>query len=124
MKQHTWLTGIWNQRTLGANKLAYMESILRALREGGFSVPLACDAYHALTAHIEGFSLQTAAFPIKANDVQAAARSFLQSLEDPASIPYFVEHVQHHLDQTEFTDQFELMLNMILDGFEARQQQS
>lgn len=120
MKLHTWVAAIWNQRTLGPNKLAYMESILKVLRENGFSVPLACDAYHAFTAHIEGFSLQVGAFPIKEKDVNLAAEEFLSSVENPKSIPYFFEHVQHHLDQTEFTDQFGLILEMILDGFEAR----
>ncbi len=120
MVQHPWLPAIWNQRTLGPNKLAYMEALLRVLREGGFTVSLACDTYHAVTAHIEGFSLQSALFPIKKKDVPAAAKTFLNSLEDADSIPYFAEHVQHHIDHPGSPDRFGMMLNMILDGFEAR----
>jgi len=120
MVKHAWITAIWNKRALGPNKLAYMESILRVLREGGFSVALACDTYHAVTAHVEGFALQAEAFPVKEKDVRRAAKTFLKSIEEPEAIPYFVEHVNYHLDQTEFTDRFGMMLEMILDGFETR----
>lgn len=120
LMQHVWVNSIWSKRQLGPNRLAYMESILRTLREGGFSVSLACDAYHAITVHIEGFTLQAAGFPVKAKDVQSVASGFLEALEDPSSIPYFVEHVQHHIDHGGCGDQFEMMLNMILDGFESR----
>ncbi len=120
MTRHTWVCPLWSQRKLGPEKLAFMESILRILREGGFPVSDACDAYHAITVHIEGFALQAAAFPVKPKDVQKAAKTFLASVEDPDSIPYFVEHVQHHLDHPALTDHFGLILEMILDGFEAR----
>ncbi len=120
MTKHQWVCGIWSQRTLGPRKLAYMESILRVLREGGFSVADACDAYHAITVHIEGFALHAAGFPVKPKDVQSVAAGFLASVEEPESIPYFIEHVQHHVDHPGATDPFGMMLGMILDGFEAR----
>lgn len=120
MMKHEWVCSIWSQRTLGPNKLAYMESILRVLREAGFSVADACDAYHAITVHVEGFALQAAGFPVKPEDVQAVATEFLEGVEDPDSIPYFIEHVQHHLDHPGSSDQFGMVLGMILDGFEVR----
>lgn len=120
MMKHVWVCGIWSKRTLGPNKLAFMESILRVLREGGFSVAGACDAYHAITVHIEGFALQAAGFPVKPKDVQSVAAGFLEAVGDPGSIPYFIEHVQHHLDHPGCPDQFGVMLGMILDGFAAK----
>lgn len=120
MTKHAWVSSIWSKRTLGPNKLAFMESILRVLREGGFSVADACDAYHAITVHIEGFALQGAEFPVKPKDIQRVAAGFLASVEEPELIPYFIEHVQHHRDHSGPTDRFGMMLNMILDGFEAR----
>ena len=120
MSKHAWVSSIWSKRTLGPNKLAYMESILRVLREGGFSVADAFDAYCAITVHIEGFAMQAAEFPIKPEDYQRAATEFLASVEDPDSIPHFIAHVRHHIENPASTDQFGLMLNMILDGFEAR----
>ena len=120
MSKHAWVSSIWSKRKLGPNRLAFMESVLRVLREGGFSVADACDAYHAITVHIEGFALQAAGFPVKPKDIQTVATGFLASVEEPESIPYFIEHVQHHVDHPGSTDQFGMMLNMILDGFEAR----
>lgn len=119
--KHRWANAIWSKRRLGPNKLAYMESILRVLREGGFSVALACDAYHAITIHIEGFTLHADGFPVKADEVQSIAAQFLESVEDPDSIPFFIEHVEHHLNQTTgCSDQFEKMLNILLDSFESQ----
>ena len=80
----------------------------------------ACDAYHAITVHIEGFALHAAEFPVKPKDVRSVATGFLASVEEPESIPYFIEHVQHHVDDPGSTDQFGMMLDMILDGFETR----
>mgnify|MGYP002713242114 CR=1 FL=1 len=120
MMKHEWVCSIWSKRSLGPNKLAFMESILRVLREGGFSVADSRDAYHAITVHIEGFALQAAGFPIKPKDVQSAAAGFLDAVEDPDSIPYFMELVQYLTEQPGSPDQFGMMLDMILDGFEAR----
>ncbi len=120
MTRHPWVCSIWSKRSLGPNKLAYMESILRALRQGGFPVADARDAYQAITVHIEGFALQAAEFPVKPEDYQSAATDFLASVEEAESIPYFVELVQHIIDHPASTDQFGMMLAMILDGFEAR----
>jgi len=120
MTKHEWVCNIWSKRNLGPNKLGIMESILRVLREGGFSVAEACDAYHAITVHIEGFALHAGEFPIKPKHVQSAAAGFLASIEEPESIPYFIEHVQHHLDHPDSKDHFAMTLGMILDGFEAR----
>lgn len=120
MRKHGWVCAIWSRSTLGPNRLAFMEAILRTLREAGFSVHDACDAYHALTIHVEGSALQASLFPVKGKAIQRAAKEFLGGIEDPSHIPYFVEHVQHHIDHPEMPDQFSMMLNLILDGYEAK----
>ncbi|MEM1435296.1 MAG: TetR/AcrR family transcriptional regulator [Pseudomonadota bacterium] len=118
LRKHAWVGAIWSKRTLGPAKLKYMESILRILREGGFPVALACDAYHAITVHVHGYTLQAIDFPVKKKDMHSAAAGFLANIEDPESIPYFVEHVQHHLDHSGSGDTFGMMLDLMLDGFE------
>ncbi|MEZ8094526.1 TetR/AcrR family transcriptional regulator [Photobacterium swingsii] len=120
LMKHEWVNSIWSTRKLGPYKLALQESILRTLRKGGFSVPLACDAYHAIVVHIEGFTLHAVGFPVKPHEAQYVASAFIDSVEDPESIPYFIEHVQYHIDKKDCSDQFEVTLNMLLDGFEAR----
>lgn len=120
LMQHAWVNKLWSTRTLGPNKLAYMESILRTLRTAGFSVSLSCDAYHAIITHIEGFTLHAVQFPVTSSNAQSVARAFLDSIEDPESIPFFIEHVKHHMEKQSCGDQFGTTLKIILDGFEER----
>ena len=115
--KHPWVNALWSKRGPGPMKLAHMEAILRVLREGGFSVEQACRGYHAVTMHTLGFTLQALDFPIDSTNMKAAATAFLESA-DVDAIPYFVEHVQHHIDDPEPGDEFVFMLDMILDGLE------
>jgi AcrR family transcriptional regulator len=115
--KHPWVNALWSQRGPGPRKLAHMEAILRVLREGGFSVDQACRGYHAVTMHTLGFTLQALDFPIDSTNMKAAATGFLESA-DTEAIPYFVEHVQHHLENPEPSNEFVVMLDWILDGLE------
>lgn len=116
--RHPWVIGLWNVAS-GPAKLAHQESILRVMREAGFSVRLACRGYHAITMHITGFTMQAAQFPSDAGAMKAAAETFLAEA-DPREIPFFVEHVQYHQDHPEPDGEFEFVLDMILDGLEKR----
>jgi AcrR family transcriptional regulator len=115
--RHAWVTPLWSHRGRGPAKLAHLEAILRTLREAGFSVGLACRAYHAVTMHIVGFTLQALDFPRDARQMKAAASAFLGEA-DPTEAPYFTEHVRYHLDNPEPGDEFAFVLGMILDGLE------
>jgi len=115
--KHTWVNALWSNRGPGPNKLGHMEAILRVLREDGFSVAQACRAYHAVTMHTLGFTLQALDFPIDSTNLKAAATAFLENA-DTETIPYFAEHVQHHLDNPEPGNEFVFMLELILDGLE------
>ena len=118
LARHPWVIPFWSNRKLGPAKLQHMESILRVLREAGFSVPLACRAYHAITMHIAGFTFQQQDFPIKGEaQVKDAAANFMRDFADH-DIPYFMEHVQHHLSDQHTDDDFAFMLDLILDGLE------
>lgn len=115
--KHAWVNALWSKRGPGPNKLAHMEAILRVLREGGFSVDQACRGYHAVTMHTLGFTLQALDFPIDSTNMKAAATAFLETA-DASAIPFFVEHVQHHLENPEPSNEFIFMLDWILDGLE------
>jgi len=114
--KHPWAIGLWNTAG-GPAKMAHQESILRVLREAGFSVRLACRGYHAITMHTIGFTAQALDFPRDAKSMKAAAGTFLADA-DPKAIPYFIEHVKHHQDHPESDGEFEFVLDMILDGLE------
>ena len=113
--RHAWVNPLWSKRGPGENKLAHMESILRVLREAGFSVADACRGYHVISMHILGFTQQSLDFPITSENLQAAANNFLRDA-DVTAIPYFIEHVEHHLDHPEADDDFVFTLELILDG--------
>ena len=120
--RHRWAAGLWWRGNPGPNKLAHLESILRVLREGGFSVELACRGYHALSMHTIGFALQTADFPTSAKAMAAAARDFLSSV-NPEEIPWFAEHIRHHMEHPEPSNEFSIVLDMILDGLEKNRRE-
>ncbi len=120
--KHPWVIGLWSS-TGGPAKMKHEESILRVLREAGFSVSLACRGYHSITMHIVGFTMQAVDFPRDAKAMRAAAANFLEHA-DTSEIPYFAEHVQHHYDYPESDGVFVFVLNMILDGLEKHLEES
>jgi AcrR family transcriptional regulator len=94
--------------------------MLRRLREGGFSAEVTYHAYHALDAHILGFTLwQLGHGIVDAEHIADLAAAFLADfpLEE---YPYMHEHAHQHL--TGFgrgqKGAFELVLDLILDGLE------
>ncbi|MEM9620009.1 MAG: TetR/AcrR family transcriptional regulator [Pseudomonadota bacterium] len=114
--RHAWVSSLWTVCASPA-KLAHQESILRVLREAGFSVAVACKGYHAVTMHTIGFAIQALELPRNPQAMKEAAGNFLAQA-DPAAIPYFFEHVKYHQDHPESDGEFEFVLTMILDGLE------
>jgi len=96
-----------------------MEWTLRQFREGGFSADLTYHAYHALDAHIWGFTLWESGHTFTAADLPGMAEQFLR--EFPRSdYPYVWEHVDQHISGFGRGQKsaFEFVLDMILDGLE------
>jgi AcrR family transcriptional regulator len=100
-------------------RLRYMDSILRCLREAGFSPVARYHSYHALDSHILGFTLWEAGHPISADDL-ADLVAFVPQLS-AAGFPHLAEHAEQHLsgigrDWEEEEGEFEFGLRLILDG--------
>jgi AcrR family transcriptional regulator len=94
--------------------------MLRTLRQAGFSPEITYHAYHALDAHILGFTLWQLGHGI-VDDKHLAdlAATFLQAF--PADdYPYMHEHAQQHLTGFGRGEKgaFERVLDLILDGLE------
>lgn len=117
--QHPWAVTLWWRPNLRPARLTLMEEMLRCLREGGFSPPAACRAFHAVMLHFVGFTGQQISVGSNAEDLTDFAESFLRQLP-PDTYPHFAEHVQHHLDDDTGGD-FEFVLDLILDGLERSQ---
>lgn len=115
---HRWASSLWGTRGPGPGKLRHLESILRVLRESGFSEALACRGFHSLTMHIVGFTLQELELPFNnRTELVSVAKNFLSELSQD-QYPYFAEHVKHHLRVPSDRDTFVYMLDLLLDGLE------
>jgi AcrR family transcriptional regulator len=98
-------------------RIRYMESVLRRLREAGFSAETTYHGYHALDSHILGFTLWEMGHSIPSEEAADFAATFLQELPLD-EYPHFAEHVRQHFEEPSLDDEgeFEFGLDLILDG--------
>jgi AcrR family transcriptional regulator len=96
------------------------EWLLGRLRDSGFPPEVTYHAFHALDAHVLGFTLWQLGHGIRGReDVAGMAAEFLQRF--PATdYPHMHEHVAQHMAgfSSEGKGAFELVLDLILDGLE------
>lgn len=120
---HPWAAMmIMSRLIVGPGITRYLDSTLGRLREGGFTIHGALDAWHALDSHIYGFTLQELQLPFDAADNAQVSADVLQ-LFDPAQFPYVVEVVTE-ISQSGRVEHFEFGLDLILDGLERTLVQS
>ncbi len=96
------------------------EWMLRQFREGGFSPEVTYHAYHALDAHILGFTLwQLGHGIVDAEHLKEMAAEFFRRF-GPDELPYLREHADQHFEGfgSKGKGAYELVLDLILDGFE------
>jgi hypothetical protein len=100
--------------------MRWVESVLRTLREAGFSVDLTHHACHALDSHINGFTLWEVSMPFDTRgELLDLTEDFLRDI--PADeYPYVVEHAEQHIapSNPEGTTEFDFGLDLIVDGLE------
>ena len=119
--RHRWACGLM-MGTSGVSpaRMRWMESVLRTLREAGFSADMTHHAYHALDSHITGFTLWLVSMPFESKeDLVDLAEGFLQEI--PADeYPYVIEHAEQHIapSSPDGKTEFEFGLDLILDGLE------
>jgi AcrR family transcriptional regulator len=97
-------------------RLRYMNSVLRCLRQAGFSAAATYHGYHALDSHILGFTLWEAGHAIKPEEI-AGLKALLPKLTADG-YPYLAEHAAQHLTGTGHQEhgEFEFGLRLIIDG--------
>ena len=94
--------------------------MLQQLRDGGFSPDVTYHAYHALDAHILGFTLwQLGHGIVDAEHLRELAAEFFSRF-GPDEYPYLREHAEQHFAGfgSEGKGAYELVLDLILDGLE------
>ncbi len=119
--RHRWACSLMMRRPrVSPARMHWMESVLRTLREAGFSADMTHHAYHALDSHITGFTLWQVSMPFETKEeLDELAVGFLREI--PADeYPYVIEHAHQHLEPAspDGTSEFEFGLDLILDGLE------
>jgi AcrR family transcriptional regulator len=95
--------------------------MLGRLREAGFSAEVTYHAFHALDAHILGYTLWQLGHGIADQEQLAdVAASFFREFPR-AQYPHMYEHAQQHVEGFGSGEPgaFELVLDLILDGLET-----
>jgi AcrR family transcriptional regulator len=112
---HPWATLLIMSRfNIGPGMTRYLDATLGRLREGGFSIEGALDAWHTLDSHIYGFTLQELNLPFEAEEAQRVSADVLGRL--PADeYPHVVEVITEVMRSGRKED-FEFGLDLILEG--------
>jgi AcrR family transcriptional regulator len=122
LKKHSWAVGLMESRTRpGPANLRHHDSVLAALRNGGFSVEMAAHAYSLLDSYIYGFTLNELSLPLDTQEaVAGVAEQILE--ENPAgAYPYLAEMAANIVMKPayDYGDEFEYGLDLILEGLRA-----
>jgi AcrR family transcriptional regulator len=119
LSRHRWAANLWmSGGAIGGARMRLSDSLLRGLREGGFSEDLIYHAYHVLQSHIMGYALYALSFDFDAAELKELAGRFLRDF--PADeFPDMAEHIKQHMEpREEHEGAFAFGLDLILDGIE------
>jgi AcrR family transcriptional regulator len=114
---HPWAAMLIMSRfNIGRGMTRYLDATLGRLREGGFSIMGALDAWNTLDSHLYGFTLQELNLPFEVEQTRQVSADVLGQL--PADeYPHIVEVITEIM-QSGRKEDFELGLDLILDGLE------
>jgi AcrR family transcriptional regulator len=118
---HPWGLGlIESRRSPGPATLRHHDTVLRCLRNAGFSVPLAASAFSVIDAYVYGFVLTEVNLPFEPGE---GAEDFVAGLGlIAADHPHLAEMIAEQVMGGDYSygDQFEHGLELVLDGLEKR----
>jgi AcrR family transcriptional regulator len=119
--RHPWATSLMQSRTKpGIATLRHNDSVLRTLREAGFTIDMAAHAFSVMDGYIYGFALQQINLPSQTSEeATELAENILGEL--PADkYPHLAEMLTEHAMKPgyDYADEFEFGLDLILDGLE------
>ena len=114
---HPWAALLIMSRfNIGPGMTRYLDATLGRLREGGFSIEGALDAWHTLDSHLYGFTLQQLSLPFEAEEAPQVSAGVLGQLSAD-QYPHVVEVITEVMRSGREED-FEFGLDLILDGLQ------
>jgi AcrR family transcriptional regulator len=121
LSRHRWAITLMETRTSpGPANLRHHDSVIRTFREAGFSIKQAVHAFSVLDSYISGFALQELTMPFDTpGELAEAAQSILGQF--PADeYPHLAETITEHVTKAgyDYADEFQVGLDLILDGIE------
>ncbi|WP_286329548.1 TetR/AcrR family transcriptional regulator C-terminal domain-containing protein [Agromyces marinus] len=120
--RHPWAIGMIEARPRpGTPLLRHFDRVLGCLVNSGFSAALATHAFSALDAYTYGFALTESTLPFTPAD--GAEQSFAEEVApSPDEYPHLVRTLGELMGSGtySFADEFDVGLDLILDGFEQR----
>lgn len=118
-----WVAGLLESRTnLGHERLRHCDSMIGILRNAGFSVELAYQAFLTVDSYVHGFAFQESNRPVDANSRPSVLKKMLKKI--PAEeFPHITEIIEHVVESSNRkssarTREFEFGLKLILNGLE------
>ncbi len=114
---HPWAALLLMSRyNIGPGMTRYLDATLGRLREGGFSIEGALDAWNTLDSHLYGFTLQELNLPFEADEAPRVSAEVLPQIA-AESFPHVAEVIGHVM-QSGRREEFTFGLDLILDGLE------
>lgn len=114
---HPWVAMLLMSRyNIGPGMTRYLDGTLGRLREGGFTIEGALDAWNTLDSHLYGFTLQELNLPFDAEDAPTVSADVLPQIS-AEDFPHVTEVIGHVMSQGRLED-FTFGLELILDGLE------
>jgi hypothetical protein len=120
LRQHTWAAPLlMSAKHTRPARLAYMDTLLGALRAAGFSSDETYHAYHVLDAFIFGYAVWHTSHTYSDEEVQQLVAQFAETLT-PDRYPHLSEHAEQHGSEGphQEVNAFEYGLDLILEGLE------
>jgi AcrR family transcriptional regulator len=121
LMRHRWAIGLMESRTNpGPANLRHHDAVIGCLRAAGFDMAAAATAYSLLDAYIYGFALTRMNLPFDTTtDIVEMAETMLEPFpagEYPNLAAFITDHAMK--PGYDFADEFEVGLDVILDGLE------
>ena len=120
--RHRWAIGLMeSRRTPGPATLRHHDAVLGCLRGAGFPIELTAHAYSLLDSYIYGFALQEASLPFGTPEETAQVTREIAGQMPAGEYPHLAELATAHILQPgyQFGDEFEVGLDLILDGLQT-----
>jgi AcrR family transcriptional regulator len=119
LRRHPWSVSLMaSRKSPGSATLGLLETGIRCLREGGFSVTQAAHVISVVDSYVHGFVLQEVNLPFRDESELAAMTGAIMETFPASEFPYLFELTVEHVlaPGYDYGMEFDSGLNVVLDG--------